>query len=326
MGGGLTASVAYLTHTAPVATVVVAMPIVLEVIQDKIAADDPGVVSGGRSVAGYAVGAVSAVDVSPRAAAADGGDGSGVTSVTVHFVVQPSYVLNLLTAITPPLRVFSLMTAWLGLLGVGAFFLRAHMAAAAKIVGAPTEEELQTAAMTQQAAALFAVHESSKRRLGITQAGRLPHDGADSDAGVAPHINPVYAMAGRQPSGPLYQSFGASPHLMRPKTTVSQTMRSLGAHAGAGGWGDVDVDTAVSAHGAIAANDAAIAGDAAADSDTAPAVAPDTLPPDDTAADPQLPPGWTEHWSTRRSLPYFQSPEGEVTWIRPTQYGPASDA
>jgi hypothetical protein len=223
-GGGLTASVAYAARASPVAVIDVVVPVVLEVIQDKVADDSPGVVSNGRSAAGYSVAAVSSVDFLPRAAAANGGEGDGVTTVTVRFDLQPSYVLNLLVSVTPPLRVFSLMTAWLGLLGIGAFLLRAHMAAATKFVGAPTEAELHAVALTQQAEDIFSAHEASKRRLRVAAVAPA-QEGRGGDEGMSSRQQSQLASFRAIATTPaqLRQRGGSSdavPHMINPMAMV----------------------------------------------------------------------------------------------------------
>ena len=44
---------------------------------------------------------------------------------------------------------------------------------------------------------------------------------------------------------------------------------------------------------------------------------------DEAANEAPLPPGWTEHWSTRENAYYWMSASGDSTWIRPDMAAPA---
>lgn len=141
VGGGITVSATAVLPNADVSfkTATVTVPLTLEVIQDEtVTVPDAGeIATSGRSAKGLSVSSADQA-ISPPVA----GTETASVNITVALDLQPIYVRNTLSAITPPLRLFSLLTAWLGLLSIGGIFLQLHMAAANKIAGAPTAADL----------------------------------------------------------------------------------------------------------------------------------------------------------------------------------------
>jgi hypothetical protein len=138
VGGGWSAAAVYVVrYDAPLTDARATFPLRLEAIQDRTGGGQPGeIAASGRSAVGYAVGGVTATESTPSDT---GSLPDAPVNVRVDLVLANDYELTELTQITTMLRLFSLMTAWLGLLGLGAVLLKLHTTVAVR-VSSPREE------------------------------------------------------------------------------------------------------------------------------------------------------------------------------------------
>jgi hypothetical protein len=174
VGGGVTVSATTVSPDANVAfdAATVTVPLTLEVIQDEtVTVPEAGEISlSGRSAKGFSASSAVMVIASALATSA----ATTTTTITVALDLQPAYVRNTLSSITPPLRLVSLLAAWLSLLSIGGIFLRAHMAAASTIMGAPTAATLVAQAQAKITAEDIRSTMSNKSSRLLTVSSSLP--------------------------------------------------------------------------------------------------------------------------------------------------------
>ncbi len=274
---------------------------VLEVIQDQFeGASGNGIITGGRSASGFSAGPPLSVDIKPQAAAA----GIAV-SVTVNLVLEPQYVIHILSAITPPLRLFSLLAAWLGLLGIGAMLLRAHMAAASKLAGAATLVELEAAALTKNIDEI--AQRISTKKLGGHGGGAPLGSAAKRNATLDSFNKAPSARKARDPSTAASQSAGLASASAR-HTYEARPPRPVGLVADDDGVA-VESNGAAARAAAVAIPGGSDAADGGSSSEKQHVV--------DSAS--SLPPGWVQMWSESHQMHYYtrQDDSTTTTWERP---------
>lgn len=302
VGGGVSASAAYLTSAKNFDAVSVSIPMVLEVIQDQFeVASDNGIIIGGRSASGFSAGPPSSVDIKPRATAA-----STVVSVTVNLALEPQYVIHILSAITPPLRLFSLLAAWLSLLGIGTMLLRAHMAAASKLAGAATLAELEAITVAKNIDEIVQrVSNQSTKKLG-GYGGGAPHGSVGKRNATLDSFNKAPSMPSVRKTRDTSVVTGLVSIMPSPRRTYEpRTPRPVDIADGDGHA--VESNNAV----AEAAAFAVPAGGSDADGDSEKQHAVDNLS--------TLPPGWVQLWSDRHQTHYYTYHDDSTmtTWERP---------
>ena len=204
VGGGVTTSQVYIDSASPISAAALSFPLVLQVISDTVSgaprAGD-GLVVGGRSAAGYAVGGATA----PVLSAATPGAMS--VSLSLSISLQQEYVLYSLTPLLSTVGLVTALTAWSGLLfSFGLALVVVHR----MILGAP-HIAAEVHAANERAAAMEAVEAAVKAATdAAASAAAAAAAGADKSAAAKPPPPPrdrlrlafgATSFAGRKPPG-----------------------------------------------------------------------------------------------------------------------------